>query len=110
MAPLPNATSVLRFGSFELNAVTGELRKSGMSVKLRPQAARVLTLLAMSHGQLLTREDLQEQIWGHDTFVDFEHGLNLCIREIRVVLDDDADIPRYVETLPRRGYRFIGPV
>ena len=101
---------VLRFGVFELDTHTGELRKSGKTIRLRPQAARVLTALATRPAQLVTREELKDQIWGQDTFVDFEHGLNLCIQQIRAALDDDADTPRYVETLPRRGYRFIAPV
>ncbi|HEV1994999.1 MAG TPA: protein kinase [Candidatus Acidoferrum sp.] len=100
----------LRFGIFELGVDTGELRKSGRSVRLRPQAAKILVLLASRPGQLVTREELREKIWGSDTFVDFEHGLNLCIREVRAALDDDADTPRYVETLPKRGYRFIAPI
>lgn len=100
----------LRFGVFELNAATGELRKSGHAVRLRPQALKVLVLLASRPGQLVTREEVREKIWGNETFVDFEHGLNLCIREVRAALDDDADTPRYVETLPKRGYRFIAPM
>ena len=90
---------VLRFGTFELNTATGELRKSGMTVKLRPQAAKILIMLAVRHGQLVTREQVRDEIWGHERFVDFEHGLNLCIGQIRAALDDDADTPRYIETL-----------
>jgi Tol biopolymer transport system component/DNA-binding winged helix-turn-helix (wHTH) protein len=100
----------LRFGLFELDLETCELRKSGHDIRLRPQAAKVLVLLASHPGQLVTREDLSKRLWGPGTFVDFEHGLNLCIRQIRAVLDDDADNPRYIETLPRRGYRFIAPI
>jgi eukaryotic-like serine/threonine-protein kinase len=100
----------LRFGVFELDLTTGELRKSGRPVKLRPQAAKLLGVLASRPGKLVTREDLQEQLWGQETFVDFEHGINLCIREIRTALGDDAATPRYVETLPRQGYRFIAPI
>jgi TolB-like protein/DNA-binding winged helix-turn-helix (wHTH) protein/Flp pilus assembly protein TadD len=100
----------LRFGVFELDLDTGELRKSGRAVRLRPQAAKVLGVLASRPGQLVTREDLQQQLWGQETFVDFEHSINLCIREIRAALGDDAATPRYVETLPRHGYRFIAPV
>ena len=110
MATAPSGTPPLRFGVFELDAVTGELRKSGHTIRLRPQAAKILVLLASRPGQLVTREVLREKIWGNETFVDFEHGLNLCIREVRAALDDDADTPRYVETLPKRGYRFIAPV
>ncbi len=101
---------MLHFGAFELDVRSGELRKSGHKIALRPQAAKVLTMLAGRPAQLVTREELKDEIWGPDTFVDFEHGLNLCIRQIRAALDDDADTPRYVETLPRRGYRFIVPV
>ena len=101
---------VLRFGVFELDTQTGELRKSGRTIRLRPQAAKVLTALVVRPQELVTREELKDQIWGQETFVDFEHGLNLCIQQIRAALDDDADVPRYIETLPRRGYRFIAPV
>jgi len=97
----------LRFGTFELEVETGELRKSGRAVRLRPQAAKILLLLASRPGNLITREELREKIWGNETFVDFEHGLNLCIREVRAALGDDADTPRYIETLPKRGYRFM---
>ena len=110
MSNTPSNNSLLRFGIFELEVDTGELRKSGRSVRLRPQAAKILVLLASRPGQLVTREELREKIWGSDTFVDFEHGLKLCIREVRAALDDDADTPRYVETLPKRGYRFIAPI
>ena len=101
---------MLHFGAFELDARSGELYKSGHKIALRPQAAKVLIMLAGRPAQLVMREELKDEIWGPDTFVDFEHGLNLCIRQIRAALDDDADAPRYVETLPRRGYRFIAPV
>src|SRR6202011_3947691 len=100
----------LRFGVVTLDLNTSELRKSGRAAKLRPQAAKMLGMLASRPGQLVTREDLQEQLWGQQTFVDFEHGINLCIREIRTALSDDAVTPRYVETLPRQGYRFIAPI
>jgi len=102
--------SVLRFGVFELNILTSELRKAGMTIKLRPQSARVLTILAVRGGELVSREELRKEIWGPETFVDFEHSLNLCISEIRAALDDAAETPRYIETLPRRGYRFIAPL
>jgi TolB-like protein/DNA-binding winged helix-turn-helix (wHTH) protein/Flp pilus assembly protein TadD len=86
------------------------LRNSGIAVKLRPQPTKILGLLATRPGEVVKREQLQEQVWGPGVFVDFEHGLNLCIREIRAVLDDDAEKPRYIETVPRLGYRFIGHV
>jgi TolB-like protein/DNA-binding winged helix-turn-helix (wHTH) protein/Tfp pilus assembly protein PilF len=101
---------MLRFGPFELNLTSGELRKSGLTLRLRPQAARILALLVTRPGEIIRRDQLREEIWGRDVFVDYEHGLNLCIREIRAALDDDADKPRYIETLPRIGYRFLAHV
>jgi DNA-binding winged helix-turn-helix (wHTH) protein/tetratricopeptide (TPR) repeat protein len=98
------------FGVFELDLQTGELHKSGHKIPLRPQAAKVLIMLATRASELVAREEINDHIWGHGTFVDFEHGLNLCIQQIRAALDDDANTPRYIETLPRRGYRFIAPV
>jgi TolB-like protein len=102
--------AVIRFGVFELDTATGELRKRGRRVRLRPQAARVLQVLAERSSEVVLRSELKASVWGADTFVDFEHGLNLCIRQIREALNDDADTPRFVETLPRRGYRFIAPL
>src|SRR6516165_11166417 len=101
---------ILRFGAFELNVATGELRKFGLRVRLRPQAAKVLVLLAVSHAETVTREQLKQEIWGSTFAVDFDHGLNLCIRQIRAALNDDPDKPRYIETVPRCGYRFIARV
>jgi DNA-binding winged helix-turn-helix (wHTH) protein len=100
----------LRFGVFELELASGELRKSGVLVKLRYQPAKVLAYLASRPGRVVTRDELQAAVWGGDTFVDFDQGLNYCIKEIRAALSDSADTPLYVETLPRRGYRFIAPV
>jgi len=102
--------SLLRFGIFDLDPKSGELRKAGVEINLPPQPAIVLVLLATRAGQLVTREELRQQIWGKETFVDFEHGLNSCIKQIRAALDDHPDAPRYIETRPRRGYRFIAPV
>ena len=99
-----------RFGSFELDAATGELRKAGVLLKLKPQPLRVLELLLQRSGELVTREEIQHHLWKDSTFVDFEHGINFSINQIRAALADNADKPRYVETLPRRGYRFISPV
>src|SRR5271169_1108105 len=101
---------LLRFGVFELNLVTEELRKFGTPIKLPPQPFKVLALLASQAGQVVTREQIQLQVWGEETYVDFEQGMNQCIKQIRNVLSDSADTPRYIETLPRRGYRFIAPV
>src|SRR2546425_13004929 len=102
--------SLLRFGVFELDPKSGELRKAGVEINLPPQLAKVLVLLAARAGQLVTREELRQQVWGKETFVDFEHGLNSCIKQIRAALDDHPESPRYIETRPRRGYRFIAPV
>ena len=101
---------VLRFGVFELDLVTEELRKFGTPIKLPPQPFKVLALLASQSGQVVTREQIQFQVWGEETYVDFEQGMNHCIKQIRNALSDTADTPRYIETLPRRGYRFIAPV
>lgn len=101
---------VLRFGVFELDTGTAELRKAGTLLRLPPQPLKILALLATRPGQLVTREEIQKQIWGSDTFVDFEQGLNFAISRIRTALGDDAENPRYIETLPRRGYRFIASV
>jgi eukaryotic-like serine/threonine-protein kinase len=106
-APTP---PVIRFGAFELDAARSELRKSDISLKIHPQPFRVLMLLAERPGQIVSREEIQRCLWGDNTFVDYERGINFCINQIRGVLGDDADSPRYVETLPRRGYRFIASV
>lgn len=102
--------AVLRFGPFELDVEAVELRRSGRKVRLPLQPARVLCLLASRHGRLVTREEIRAHLWGSDTFVDTDLGLNYCVREIRSALRDSARAPRYVETLPRRGYRFIAPL
>lgn len=100
----------LRFGPFELDLESAELWKSGARVKLQLQPFRVLALLAGQPGRLLTRDEIQKEVWSDGTFVDFEQALNFCIRQIRAALGDQAQTPRYIETLPRRGYRFIGEV
>lgn len=97
----------LRFGPFELDVRTSELRRAGLQVKLQRQPARVLELLARQAGELVTRDEIRRQVWGAETFVDFDQGLNFCIRQVRTALGDDAGLPRFVETLPRRGYRFL---
>ena len=101
---------ILRFGTFELRTAPSELRLNGDPVKLPPQPLKVLELLARRSGEVLTRNEIREHIWCGDTFVDFDQGLNFCIRQIREALGDHADAPRFVETLPRRGYRFLMPV
>ena len=108
-SPEPEPTRI-RFDAFELDATSGELRDSGILRKLQPQPFRVLLLLIEHAGQVVTREEIQRCLWRDSTFVDFEHGINFSINQIRGALGDNAEHPRYVETLPRRGYRFIGTV
>lgn len=100
----------VRFGPYLFDAATGELKKNGYVFALRPQSANVLQYLTAHPGELVRREDLRDVLWAAGTYVDFEHGLNLCIHEIRAALHDDVNCPRYVQTLPRRGYRFLAPV
>jgi TolB-like protein/DNA-binding winged helix-turn-helix (wHTH) protein/Tfp pilus assembly protein PilF len=102
--------SRVRFGVFEADFRSGELRKNGVKVKLHAQPLAVLKILLERAGDIVTREELQQKLWGNNTFVDFEHGLNKTINKLRDALSDKADTPRYIETLPRRGYRFIAPV
>jgi DNA-binding winged helix-turn-helix (wHTH) protein/TolB-like protein len=99
----------VRFGLFQFDPATGELSREGTPIRLQPQPARVLALLVERPGEIVSREDLRRHIWGNETFVDFERGLNFCIAQIRSALGDSADSPRYVETVPKRGYRFIAP-
>src|SRR5580658_9476009 len=106
---MSESAAVMRFDVFELDAAAGELRRHGDRVKLPPQPFRVLELLVRQGGGVVTRADIRERIWS-DSFVDFEQGLNFCIRQVREALGDTADAPRFIETLPRRGYRFLLPV
>ena len=99
-----------RFSVFEADLRTGELRKSGVRVKLQDQPFQILTMLLENPGELVTREDLRQRLWPSDTFVDFDHSLNSAVKKLRQALSDDPDVPRFVETVPRRGYRFIAPV
>ncbi len=99
-----------RSGPFLIHPATGEITRDGIPLKLRPQGFQVLCTLLSRPGELVTREELIRQLWGNETFVDFDQGLNFCIREIRKHLGDDAGEPKYLQTLPRRGYRFIAPV
>jgi DNA-binding winged helix-turn-helix (wHTH) protein/TolB-like protein len=100
----------VQFGVFELDLETAALTRQGVPIRLQPQPARVLTILAGRSGEVVSREDLRREIWAHGTFVDFERGLNFCIAQIRAALGDQSDSPRFIETLPKRGYRFIAPV
>jgi Tol biopolymer transport system component/DNA-binding winged helix-turn-helix (wHTH) protein len=110
MNDVGQAKRIVRFGVFEANFETGELRKNGAKVPLQGQPFQVFAILLEHVGELVGREELRQKVWPEDTFVDFDHALNTAITKIRVALGDDADNPRFVETLPRRGYRFIGPV
>jgi TolB-like protein/DNA-binding winged helix-turn-helix (wHTH) protein/Flp pilus assembly protein TadD len=110
---MPDATqapAVRRFGVFEINLQSGELRKNGMRLRLSGQPFQILAVLVERSGEVVTREELHSKLWPTDTFVDFDHGLNNAVARIREVLDDSSDTPRYVETIPRRGYRFIAPL
>jgi DNA-binding winged helix-turn-helix (wHTH) protein/Tol biopolymer transport system component len=107
--PLP-PSPLIRFGSFELDVAAAELHKNGTLIKLQPQPLKVLYLLIQHAGQVVTREEIQRCLWSDSTFVDFERGINFSINQIRGALADNADRPRYIETLPRRGYRFIAMV
>src|SRR3990172_11226014 len=99
-----------RFGVFEVDLRAGELHKDGRKVKLQEQPFQVLAMLLEHAGEVVTREDVKKKLWAEDTFVDFEHGLNIAINKIREALGDSAENPRFVETLPKRGYRFIAPL
>jgi len=106
----PLSSSRIRFSVFELDLRSGELRKQGVKIKLHDQPLQVLAMLLEHAGEVVTREQLQQRLWPADTFVDFDVGLNSAIKKLRDTLSDSAETPRYVETLPRRGYRFIAPV
>ncbi|HUA18776.1 MAG TPA: winged helix-turn-helix domain-containing protein [Bryobacteraceae bacterium] len=101
---------VFRFGVFEADAARGELRKHGVRIKLHAQPFQVLVMLLEKPSELVTREEMRLRLWGEDTFVDFDHGLNSAVNKIRDALDDSASQPRYVETVSGKGYRFIAPV
>jgi DNA-binding winged helix-turn-helix (wHTH) protein len=108
MTQTDSADSIVRFGAFEADLRSGELRKQGLKLRIGDQPFSVLTVLLAQPGQVVTREELQKRLWPADTFVDFERGLNKAINRLREALGDSADSPRFIETLPKRGYRFIG--
>jgi eukaryotic-like serine/threonine-protein kinase len=110
MALEVRSRSILRFGVFEVDVHAGELRKQGVRIKLQEQPFHVLTVLLQRPGEVVTREELRSENWSADTFVDFDNGLNTAINKLREALGDSADSPRFIETIPRRGYRFIAPV
>ena len=103
----PRLADIVRFGTFELSLRSGELRRRGLRVALQEQPLRILMALLERPGEVVTREDLSRRLWPEGTFVDFEHSLNAAVRRLRVTLGDDADVPRFVETVHKRGYRFL---
>jgi DNA-binding winged helix-turn-helix (wHTH) protein len=103
-------SGTLKFGDFVIDIDAQELRRNGTPIKLQPQPLKVLVLLASHAGRPVTREEIRRHLWGEDTFVDFDQGMNFCVKQIREALKDTADRPVYIETLPRRGYRFRVPV
>jgi len=109
MPPPPEDLSTLRFDAFTLDLRAGELYRSGHRIKLQEQPFRILAMLLVQPGQVVTREQLRERLWPEDTFVDFDHSLNTAVKKLRLALNDEADKPRFIETLPKRGYRFVGP-
>ncbi|PYT08605.1 MAG: hypothetical protein DMF60_04435, partial [Acidobacteria bacterium] len=110
MQPLPESPKSVRFGLFAVDFSAAELRKRGGKVMLQDQPFKVLALLLRRPGELVTREELQQALWPADTFVEFDESLNKVIQKIRQALADSSDNPRFIETIPRRGYRFIAPV
>src|ERR1700741_3191460 len=109
--PQPDVVpSVVRFANFEVDVRAGELRKHGRRVRLQEQPLRILNMLLERPGELVTREELRLSLWPADTFVDFDHGLNSAVARLRETLCDSADTPRFVETVPRKGYRFVGQI
>src|SRR6516225_6175206 len=102
----------MHFGPFELNAHAGELYKCGLKLKLQGHPIQILAMLLERPGELITREEIQQKLWPSEseTFVDFEHGLNTAVRKLRQAMGDEAETPQYIETLPRRGYRFVGAI
>src|SRR5271163_4641269 len=108
--PVPSqASPILRFDGFVLDLRAGTIYKSGHRIKLQEQPFQILAILLEQPGEVVTREQLRERLWPEDTFVDFDHSLNTAVKKLRLALNDEADKPRFIETLPKRGYRFVGP-
>src|SRR5215472_14694104 len=106
----PRYTSVLRFGTYEIDPHAGELRKGGIRIRVQHQPLKLLEILLEHPGEVVTREDLRSRIWPDQSFGDFDQAVNIAIAKLRGVLGDSADNPRFIETIPRRGYRFIAEV
>src|SRR5271168_3972276 len=105
---LPGTNGTIRFGTFEADLRSGEVRKSGSRIKLQEQPFKVLQILLEHPGDLVTREELQSRIWPKESFGDFDHAVNVAIGKLRTALGDSPDNPLFIETVPRRGYRFVG--
>src|ERR1700730_661486 len=110
MQSTPHPMRPVRFGVFEVDFEAGEVRKSGLKIALQEQPFHVLALLLQNAGKVVSRDELQQKIWSADTFVEFDRGLNTAINKVREALGDSAGSPRFIETVPRRGYRFLAPV
>ncbi len=108
LVPVPPST--IRFGAYELDAEAGQLLRNRREVRLKPQPFRLLHLLASRPGVVVSREEIRQLLWDAETFVDFDQGVNTAIKQVRDALNEDADQPLYIETIPKRGYRFIAPV
>src|SRR5438874_3790453 len=104
------SANIFRFGLFQADAASGTLMRNGVRIKLQDQPFRVLLLLLDRPGEIVTREELRQKLWREGTFVDFDGSLNVILKKLRAAIDDDSDNPRFIETVPRRGYRFIAPV
>ncbi|MGB6803504.1 MAG: winged helix-turn-helix domain-containing protein, partial [Candidatus Sulfotelmatobacter sp.] len=104
------AGRIVRFGSFEADFQEGKLTKAGVRIRLQEQPLQILALLLERPGQIVTREEIRQKLWSRDTFVEFDDALNTAVRKLRAALNDSADNPRFLETVPRRGYRFVAPV
>jgi DNA-binding winged helix-turn-helix (wHTH) protein len=102
--------SLWRFGPFTMDGHSHELRREGVPIKLQDQPARILMFLLERPGEMISRDELQRSLWSSETFVDFDHSLNTAVMKLREALGDAADNPKYIETIPKRGYRFIAPV
>src|SRR5215510_8582479 len=110
MTDASGSSQIRRFGAFELDPAVGELRKHGRKIKLQGQPVEILAMLLERRGAIITREEIRKKLWPANTTVELEHSVNAAVKRLRDALDDSAEIPRYVETLPKRGYRFIHPV
>jgi DNA-binding winged helix-turn-helix (wHTH) protein len=109
-ARISSPQSSIRFGPFELLPLMGELRKDGVKLKISGQPLEILLVLLVRAGDVVARDELRDSLWRSDIFVDFEHSLNAAVKRLRIALDDDVASPQYIETVPRRGYRFIGEI